>query len=78
MNVNELKSERVRQGKSTQYMAEVIGKSVMTYRKKESGEVKFTTEEITAIANDFNLSPKGLNVIFFDSKLLNSKFCVSS
>lgn len=77
MNANELKSERVRQGKSTQYMADVIGKSVMTYRKKESGEVKFTPDEMTSVANDLNLSPEGLNLIFFDSKLLNSKFCKS-
>lgn len=73
MRSNELRSERVRQGKSTRYMGNVIGKNADSYRKKERGDVKFTCEEIAAVSKDLDLDPVKLDVIFFDSNLQFSK-----
>ena len=74
MNTNELRAERIRQGKNVKYMARVIGKGESNYAKKERGIVKFDPNEIVAIQNDRHLSPVLFNAIFFDSKLLFGKF----
>lgn len=73
MNTNELRSERVRKGRSIGYMANLIGKSYSSWQKKENGSVEFTTDEIALVANDLELSPAKINAIFFDSKLLFGK-----
>lgn len=70
MNTNELKSERIRKGRSISYMARLIGRSYSTWQKKEKGSVEFTAEEIAIVSNDLDLSPAKMNDIFFDSKLL--------
>lgn len=77
MNTNELRAERIRQGKTTHYMAACIGKSADTYSKKERGAVKFDPNEMTAIQNELQLSPEQFNVIFFDANLQFSKQCDS-
>ena len=69
VNTNKLKAERIGQGKSVQYMSDVINKTYDAYARKERGDVKFTTEEMALIANDLSLSPTSFNEIFFDSKL---------
>lgn len=69
MNRNELKAERIRQGKSSSYMGNLIGKSENSYAKKEKGQVKFTPDEMVLIATDLRLSPNQFYAIFFDSKL---------
>lgn len=69
MNTNELRAERIRQGKSKHHMAACIGKSDDTYAKKERGVVKFDPEEMRAIQNDLKLSPEQFNIIFFDANL---------
>lgn len=74
MKTRELKAERVRQGKSVKYMAQVIEKSDDAYAKKERGDVKFSPDEMVAICNDLCLSPERFNAIFFDSELPFSKF----
>ena len=66
----ELKAERTRQGKSTRYMAEVIGKSRESYYKKECGDVPFLDREILAIQNDLQLPPDKFNLVFFGGSLL--------
>lgn len=73
MNTSELKAERIRQNKSVENMAMVIGKTPDTYAKKERGEVKFSPEEITAVSNDLGLDIDKFNAIFFDGKLRISK-----
>ena len=70
MNTSELKAERIRQNKSTEYMASLIEKTVDTYAKKERGEVKFSPEETVAVANDLGLDIDKFNAIFFDGELL--------
>lgn len=69
MNGSELKGERIRQKKSVEHMAKIIGKSNDAYAKKERGVVKFTPDEIAAISTELLLSPTKVNVIFFDAKL---------
>lgn len=69
MKTNELKAERVRQGKTRKYMACLIKKGVDTYTKKENGKVKFTTDEVVTVANDLDFTFDKFNDIFFDGKL---------
>lgn len=69
MNTAELKAERVRKDKSVDYMANLIGKSYGSYRKKENGDVKFDPDEMVAIAYDLELDFEKFNVIFFDGQL---------
>lgn len=69
MNTNELKAERIRQNKSMEYMAELIGKTSDSYGKKERGEVKFSPEEMKNIAVDFRMPFPLFNAIFFDGNL---------
>ena len=70
MNSRELRSERMKQNKSVEYMANVIGKNPSSYRKKERGKVAFSIPEMIAISNDLRLSPARFNAVFCDSKLL--------
>ena len=46
MNSSKLKGIRVEKGKTQKNMAELIGKSLVTYSKKERGEVEFSNEEM--------------------------------
>lgn len=75
MKPNELKSERIRQGKTVEHMAEIIGKSRDSYAKKENGKVVFRPHEMAAVCRELKLDPKRFDAIFFDSQLLFSKFC---
>ena len=74
MNTAELKAERIRQGKDTEYMGKLIEKTTDAYAKKERGEVKFSLEETAVVANDLKLDLEKFNGIFFDGKLLFSKY----
>lgn len=65
----ELKAERVRQNKSSEYMGKVIGKNGALYRSKEKGKVGFKVDEIIAIVQDLKLSPEKLDLCFFDGML---------
>ena len=69
LNSLELEYARKRKGKSTERMADVIGKSTQSYCKKESGEVSFSDEEKVAVAKELELTAEMFNVIFFDRKL---------
>ena len=46
MNSSKLKGIRVEKGKTQKNIAELIGKSLVTYSKKERGEVEFSNEEM--------------------------------
>ena len=73
MNTQELKGERVRQGKSMEYMGKLIQKTTDAYAKKERGEVKFTPDEQAVLTIDLGLDFEKFNAIFYDGKLLFSK-----
>lgn len=57
-----LKGYRIMSGLTQKDMAELIGKSVSTYRKKENGEIVFWLSEIVIIAKKLNRS---VNELFF-------------
>lgn len=69
MNQLELEYARRRKGKSKEDMAALIGKSVVSYGKKERGEVGFSDEEKVIVARELDLTPEQVNVIFFDGGL---------
>ncbi|TZE83574.1 helix-turn-helix transcriptional regulator [Calorimonas adulescens] len=69
MKALELKLARMRKRLSQQDMADAIGKSLVSYSKKERGEVKFTPEEITIVSAKLGLTMEQTNDIFFDNNL---------
>lgn len=69
MNSLELEFARKRKNKSKEDMAVAIGKSVVSYAKKESGEVKFSDEEKVVVARELDLTIDQVNAIFFDGNL---------
>ena len=69
MNSLELQIARMRKGKTSQDMGVVIGKSRESYSKKETGEIRFSYEEVIAVADALDLSLQQVNTIIFDGKL---------
>ena len=69
MNSLKLQIARMRKGKTSQDMGEVIGKSRESYSKKETGEIRFSYEEVIAVADALDLSLQQVNTIIFDGKL---------
>ena len=69
MNRLELEYARKRKQKSKADMAAAIGKSVVSYAKKERGEVRFSDEEKVIIARELDLTADQVNAIFFDGSL---------
>jgi transcriptional regulator with XRE-family HTH domain len=69
MNSLELKIARMRKKFSQQDMADAIGKSLVTYSKKERGEVKFSPDEISILSEKLGLTMEQTNDIFFDNNL---------
>ena len=71
MNALELEYARKRKNKTKDDMAKAIGKSVMSYCKKESGEIRFSDEEKVIVAKELDMTFPQFNAIFFDSNLPN-------
>ena len=69
MNSLELEFARKRKHKTKEDMAAAIGKSVISYTKKESGKVKFSDEEKVIVAKELDLTSEQVNAIFFDGNL---------
>ena len=65
MNSSKLKGIRVEKGKTQKNMA----KSLVTYSKKERGEVEFSNEEMSIVAKALDLTSDQVNAIFFDDNL---------
>ena len=65
----EIKGARTRLGYTQEQMAEKLDMSVYSYRKKESGEIKFTEKEKFALAKILELSLGQLNDYLFDGQL---------
>ncbi len=64
MDSLELEYARKRKGKSKADMAAAIGKSVVSYSKKERGDVKFTDEEKVILTRELGLTGSQYNSIF--------------
>lgn len=73
MNSLELQIARMRKGKTAQDMGEAIGKSRESYSKKETGEIRFSYEEVIAVADALDLNLQQVNTIIFDGKLKDEK-----
>ena len=69
MNQLELEYARKKKGKSKEDMAAAIGKSVISYSKKERGEISFNDDEKHIIVRELGLTPEQFNAIFFDGSL---------
>ena len=71
MDGKELKLERIRHELSQKDMADVIGKSVYSYAKKEQGASSCSEEEMVKITRKFGLDFHRFNQIFFSGELPN-------
>lgn len=65
----EIKGARARLGYKQQYMADNLGISVATYRKKESGVIRFTDKEKIMVMKLLELTPAQMNDFLFDGEL---------
>ena len=65
----EIKGARTRLGYTQQYVADELGMTVHSYRKKESGCVKFTDEEKMRLAVLLCLSVQQVNDYLYDGLL---------
>lgn len=65
----EIKGARARLGYKQQYMADNLGISVATYRKKESGIIRFTDKEKIKVTKLLELTPTQMNDFLFDGEL---------
>ncbi len=65
----EIKGARARLGYKQQYMADNLGISVATYRKKESGVIRFTDKEKIMVTKLLELTPDQMNDFLFDGEL---------
>ena len=55
-------------------MAELIGKSLVTYSKKERGEVEFSNEEMSIVAKALDLTSDQVNAIFSTTTYRKGKY----
>lgn len=69
MKPREIKGARARLGYTQQFMADQLEMSYHSYRKKESGAVRFTDKEKVKVARLLELSPGQMNDYLFDGEL---------
>jgi len=69
MKENLLKSKRTLNGFTQEGIAKKIGISTKTYNRKELKMSEFTIGEVINISKLLKLSPKDINLIFFDDNL---------
>ena len=74
MNQLELEYARKRKGKSKEDMAAAIGKSVVSYGKKERGEISFNDDEELVIVRELDLTPEQFNTIFLTAAYRVGKY----
>ena len=65
----EIKGARARLGYKQQYVADTLGISVATSRKKESGVIRFTDKEKIMVTKLLELTPAQMNDFLFDGEL---------
>ena len=69
MNPIELKCARIRRGKTTREMAEVIGNSMAAYNLRERGICPVTLEDARKLGPALGLSKDEFFMIFFDGDI---------
>ena len=65
----ENKGAGARLGYKKQFMPDNLGISVATYRKKESGVIRFTDKEKAVVTKLLELTPAQMNDFLFDGEL---------
>lgn len=65
----EIKGARTRLGYTQQYVADQLGITVLSYRNKESGRVRFTDPEKIALVGVLQLTLEQFNDFLFDGRL---------
>lgn len=71
MNNQRLRELRAGRRVSLEKLGQVIGKSKVSYVKKENGNVKFQPDEIIALTDFYGLPYDEMNAIFCDGNLPN-------
>lgn len=77
MKPSKIKGIRCEFGYTQQYMAEQLGITVHSYRKKERGEVRFTKSEKEKVIKLLKFSPEDINECFCDG-LFPLELCQSA
>ena len=78
MNQLELEYARKRKNKTKADMAAAIGKSVVSYAKKERGDVKSSDDEKIIIARELDLTSEQVNSIFLTAAYRIGKYGYST
>lgn len=60
-------------GYTQQQMADILNKSIESYRKKERGEVGFSLNEAVTVAEALGFSLDDFNEAFLNGKLTNQR-----
>ena len=69
MDTARLRELRAGRRVSLETLGKVIGKSVVSYGKKERGEVPFKPSEVIALSKFYGLTYDEMNAIFYDNNL---------
>ena len=69
MNTSRLRELRAGRRVPLETLSKVIGKSKVSYIKKELGETPFKPDEVIALSKFYGLSYDEMNAIFYDSNL---------
>lgn len=69
MDTARLRELRAGRRVSLETLGKVIGKSTVSYGKKERGEVPFKPSEVIALSKFYGLTYDEMNAIFYDSNL---------
>lgn len=67
--INEIKGARTRLGLTQEFMAEELGISVHSYRKKENGKIPFTEKQKFGVARILGFDLAQINAFLFDGQL---------
>lgn len=74
MDTTRLRELRAGRRVSLKTLGDVIDKSIVSYSKKERGEVKFQPDEVVALSDFYGLTYDEMNAIFYDNNLPNGNF----
>lgn len=69
MDAARLRELRAGRRVSLETLGKVIGKSTVSYGKKERGETPFKPSEVIALSKFYGLTYDEMNAIFYDSNL---------
>lgn len=69
MNIDELRSKRIKHALTQKEIAEKLGMSTKSYNRKELGVIDFSREEIKNISNVLKLTKMEIIEIFFEDAI---------